>query len=35
MKEKPKEQEGYGSKHVHVEDCNKCIENLCIKFVIG
>jgi hypothetical protein len=25
----------YCSKHVHVEDCNKCIKNLCIKLVIG
>ena len=25
----------YCSKHVHVEDCNKCIKHLCIKLVIG
>jgi hypothetical protein len=24
----------YCSKHVHVEDCNKCIKKLCIKLVI-
>jgi hypothetical protein len=23
------------SKHVHVENCNKCTKNLCIKLVIG
>ena len=23
------------SKHVHIEDCNKCIKNLCIKLVIS
>jgi len=23
------------SKHVHVEDCNKCIINLCIKLVMA